>query len=683
MSTHANLPTAVLSQALTDAIRGRRVRAGVFTTFSFDPGFYELHVLPLLFDQSFSQADKVRRIQLEDALRNVEALSVYYDRRALAQDAEPAQLDYDRIDVSRSNGCFHPKVVLLLVEESDEDGGVETSLLVSIQSANLTRAGWWENVECGHIEEICSTESSENRIPFRRDLMALLRQIEKSAVPEDAHPALDQIRRFLRKETETDTFTNASSKGRIRTRIFCGQDRQDFSEWLIDLGVARREWNLEIVSPYFDAAGAAPLQRLVEAIEPRETRVYLPRELDGKAAVTQEAFSAVEDWAHWADPPTTLLARGRDSGSEKLPPRRAHAKLYRFWNRDGRDLLIAGSVNLTSAAHGHWATGNLEAAFLVDVSAQKLPRRWFLSKLDNEPTEFVEAHSAESDASAPVPIALSLRFDWARRELHYRVHGETPAPFQLQEISGIAITAVKKPKVASWVSLGPKVGEHVADILRSNSFIRVEHLAGSWRVLIREDNMSHRPSLLTQLTAEEILQYWSLLSPEQRAAFLEERVGLDAKLEGLEVTRRDLLRSHGTMFDRFAGIYHAFGCLQRHIGEAMDGGRTKDAIARLLGAKYDSLPCLLAKTLEEAAEDPINRYVKFLCARQLVESVRYDYPEIFQGGEEQSRELESLLKRLPELRLAVAKDGMEDAEAFLEWFEPAFLGDYSGGSIGR
>ena len=66
MSRRDAIPTAVLSQRLSEVIGGRRVRAAVFTTFSFDPGFFELHLLPLLFDQPFSQVDKVRRIQLEE-----------------------------------------------------------------------------------------------------------------------------------------------------------------------------------------------------------------------------------------------------------------------------------------------------------------------------------------------------------------------------------------------------------------------------------------------------------------------------------------------------------------------------------------------------------------------------------------------------------------------------------------
>ncbi len=43
------VPQAVLAEQLGEAIAGRKVRAAVFTTFCFDPGFFELHVLPTLF----------------------------------------------------------------------------------------------------------------------------------------------------------------------------------------------------------------------------------------------------------------------------------------------------------------------------------------------------------------------------------------------------------------------------------------------------------------------------------------------------------------------------------------------------------------------------------------------------------------------------------------------------------
>ena len=113
MSGADHIPSSVLSQQLSEQIQGRRVRTAVFTTFTFDPGFFEINILPLLFDQTFSQSDTGRRLQLEDALITLNDLTVYYDRRGLAPDSDSSQLTYNRIDVRRK-GVFHPKMILLL-----------------------------------------------------------------------------------------------------------------------------------------------------------------------------------------------------------------------------------------------------------------------------------------------------------------------------------------------------------------------------------------------------------------------------------------------------------------------------------------------------------------------------------------------------------------------------------------
>lgn len=677
-------PTDVLSQALAEAIGGRRVRAGVFTTFSFDPGFFEINVLPLLFDQSFSQVDKVRRIQLEDALRDVEELAVYYDRRALAQNGEPAQLDYGRIDVSRATGVFHPKLILLLVESVMGSNGArdeepEQSLLVGIQSANLTRAGWWDNLECGHFEEIHSLSVSDDRIPFRKDLLSLVLQVRRSSPDDEEHRALDRIHRFLLDDTCSEEFSHVRSSDRWHTQIFCGQDRRDFSGWLKALRVDRWEWNLEILSPYFDDSGAGPLRALIETLEPRESRVLLPRDQERGARVSQATYDAVGELARWSDPPQQLVRRGRDKTSDKLPDRGVHAKLYRLWNSDGRDLLIVGSVNLTSAAHSNWQAGNLEAAFLVDVSSQRPRRGWWLKPLDveSEPTQFVEQSPSETEETDSVPIALSLRFDWANERLAYRL-ASGKRGFQIQETSGAPLADVGAPTPGDWIELSAPIGQKMAEILRSTSFLRVVHPAGSWRVLVREESMGHRPSLLMALTPEEILEYWALLSPEQRAVFLETRLGVETEHQGLAVTRREALHSHSTLFDRFAGIFHAFGCLERYLQEAVEGGRIREAEARLLGAKYDSLPSLLEKTLASQETDPVHKYVTFLCAEQARERAVFAYPELLEAHPLPLANLDRLLARRAELRAAVGDAGVADSEAFFAWYEEAFLGELTG-----
>ena len=63
--TSKHIPQEVLSQQLGDKLGGRRVRSAVFTTYTFDPGFFEAHILPVLFDKPFHQVEKVRLIQPE------------------------------------------------------------------------------------------------------------------------------------------------------------------------------------------------------------------------------------------------------------------------------------------------------------------------------------------------------------------------------------------------------------------------------------------------------------------------------------------------------------------------------------------------------------------------------------------------------------------------------------------
>ena len=679
MSGTTRLPMAVLSQQLAEAIRGRSVRSGVFTTFTFDPGFFELHVLPILFDQPFSQVDKIRRIQLEDRLSSAD-FAVYYDRDALSQDAEPAQLDYRRIDVGRATGCFHPKVILLLVDEPsegedepDDPGELRQSLIVAILSANLTRAGWWESVEVGHIEEVVDWDQSSRRCSFRSDLLSLVRRIRDSTGEGEDHSALDSVHDFLRRRVPTGRFEHSSNAGRYYTRIFLGQ--QKLSEWLRELHIHRREWNLEVITPFFDPGGAGPLPDLIDALQPRECRLYLPREADGTALVTQDTYRATDEIARWGKLPSEVLQRSSGLSSERVAPRRVHAKVYRLWSRDGADLLLIGSVNLTQSAHSHARAGNLEAAFLVDVTDRNYPRRWWLEPLDADAERFLDLGASEEDGLQTARLELSLRYDWLSDKLAYRLEAKAAALFEIAETSGPTIATIQRPRSGKWVNCSREASSRVRELLLSSSFLLIKYQEAEWRVLLREENMSQRPSLLLELTPEEILEYWSLLTPEQRIAYLEEHAGSEGDLEGLAVSDRHRLRSRNTLFDRFAGIYHGFGCLRSHAVEAIEANHDREAEARLLGAKYDSLPALLEKTWARSEADPVTSYVTFLCAKQLRDSITREYPEFFATRKTQLGLLDRNLGRLAELRRAIRLEQTEDVEAFQSWYEEAFTAE--------
>ena len=121
------------------------------------------------------------------------------------------------------------------------------------------------------------------------------------------------------------------------------------------------------------------------------------------------------------------------------------------------------------------------------------------------------------------------------------------------------------------------------------------------------------------------------------------------------------------------GIYHAFGCLSRHVESAFEERREAEAEARLLGAKYDSLPSLLEKTLARDDADPIVRYVTLLCARQLRDDLVGRHRPFFRTRKKGLAALDCLLARLPDLKDALPLPHDDDRAAFLDWYESAFL----------
>lgn len=184
--------------------------------------------------------------------------------------------------------------------------------------------------------------------------------------------------------------------------------------------------------------------------------------------------------------------------------------------------------------------------------------------------------------------------------------------------------------------------------------------------------MHRKPSLLADLTPEEILRYWSLLTPEQREAFLERRIDVGGELEGLLSRSVHSLGQLDTVFDRFAGLYHAFERLYRSVEEAINREELREAEARLFGEKYDSLPVLLQKVSERKDADPIMGYATFLCARQIAERVRAEFPSFWESREQDVARLESQLSRLEDMRQQLLAE-VSDREEFLKWYEEMFL----------
>jgi hypothetical protein len=668
----AEIPRAVLSEHFQACMQGRRLRAAVFLTYEFDPGFFEQEILPVFFDIPLSHASNLRLVQLEDALRQLPGqIAVYYDANGLTvSDAGSAKLDVRRIPVQHRAGVFHPKNLFLLVEEETPNtDGVDPpkqTLLVASLSANLTRSGWWENVEVCHVEAIAEGD----RTRLRDDLIGFLESLRRKTAADNEQGPLREIVRFLRR---TDQRTQRSTAGQLLTHFYDGRaSLPDFLEQMA--GGFLKGANLEVISPYFDDAPVCkPLEALIERFEPQEIRVYLPRNAAGEAQCREDLYEAVAErpGVAWGRLPTDLLRRGAD---EAAGERFVHAKVYRFFTqRPKQEFLFIGSANLMSAAHQ--ARGNVETGFLVQTKPPPRPEFW-LTPEEKPPTAF-EAPQGVADAATAGGCPLNLRYHWDQSlaEAFWDAPGESPV-LRL-EARGIALGEVLPLPSRTWTSIPPDLTARIGNSLAETSLFKVYGAtAEPALVLVQEEGMSHKPSLLLQLSIADILRFWSLLTPAQRSAFLEARapaallIGQGADL----VTQAKIVLEEQTIFDRFAGAFHAFGCLERAVRAALDGGNEKEADYRLFGRKYDSLGSLLERVLtDQGTTDEVDRYVIGLCARQLRQELAEDYPDYWADHPTDVGVLDRSLGQLDGIRGAlIAQNGAEFA-LFLDWFDHWFL----------
>lgn len=666
----SEIPHSVLSEHFQERMQSRRLRSAVFLTYQFDPGFFEQEVLPVFIDIPISHASVIRLVQLEDGLRGLSGqLAVYYDVNGLVPgDAGSAKLDIRRVPVRHPNGIFHPKNVFLLVEdvEPNEDGHHPQALIIASLSANLTRSGWWQNVEACHVEEIAEGEKTR----LKEDVVGFLQALKQKTKGEAEHVALQDILAFFR---YTEQRQKKVSSGVLQTHFYAGKESlPDFLERVA--GRALRGAYLEIISPYFDdASECTPLDNLIARFEPKETRVFLPRSAAGEALCRKQLFESVRNLpgVKWGHLPKDLirLGRGEDAGE-----RFVHAKLYRFFTQNPkREICFVGSANLTSAAHQ--SGGNVETGFLVESEPLRRPVFW-MTPDEHEPTEF-HLRPEEDAPAASGGTSLNLRYHWdqARAEVYWDSRGVSPT--LTIEARGTTIGVIEQLPPRIWTDLTREMSQLVRDALESTSLFSV---AGETEepalLLVQEEGMSHKPSLLLRLSAVDILRYWSLLTPEQRAAFIDDRAPEIALMgQGADlVTRARIAFENDTVFDRFAGFFHGFGRLERAVRTALELNNTKETNYRLFGKKYDSLGSLLDRVrADDSALDPVDRYVITMCAKQLCQEIAQSYPDYWAESKADTEALDAQFAALAILREELTKKNGEGFGDFLVWFDRWFL----------
>ncbi|MBM3269123.1 MAG: hypothetical protein FJZ01_15900 [Candidatus Sericytochromatia bacterium] len=666
----ADIPAAVLSDHFLARMRGRRLLGGVFLTYSLDPAFFEQEILPVFFDRAMSHAAKLRLAFLDDLLRSLpEGLAVYYDPGAAFESAESAKLDIRRIPVRVGSGVFHPKNVFLLVEDAadpDRGGPPARSLLVASLSANLTRSGWWENVEACHVEEIPDGARTRLRDPLLAFIDLLGDLTPAAPVPK----AVVAVRDFL--ADRTIQAQQRSRAGIHHTHFHGGR------ESLIDFldGTAGADLyglNLEILSPFFDDHGqASPIHDLVARFAPREVRVFLPRDAEGRAECTEGFYESLASIAglRFGELAGDIMAAGK---ARDAKPRHLHAKVYRFFSRsERREYLFVGSPNLTRPAFGRG--GNVESGFFVDCQPARRPDFW-LQVGEARPARFtVRAKPDEGPAEAAKRLEMRFHWDTKVAEVYWddkRASGALEIWSQRVPLLSLAPVPAR-----SWTALAPAQAATIESTLARTSFLTVVSGDGEALLLVQEEGMGHKPWLALDLTPAEILHYWSLLEPDRRQAFIE-RHGAELSLteEGAaHVVAHRATQAEKTLFDRFAGFFHAFSCLEGALDDALAAGRENEAIYLLFGQRFDSLGHFLTLVADQSGTlDDTERYVIGLCARQVCLRVAERYRAFWTGHAAAVAALESQLARLAPVREALIGANADEMPEFLAWFDTWFM----------
>ena len=624
-----------ISAGFLQAIDGRPVTRAFFSTYCLEPDFFELDVLPLLLGSpALSSAEPLRYQQLQ-ALMGASAgcFGVAYDAPVFTPTLA-SRLEVDYLPLQVDGACHHAK--LALVEVAGKDG---PALIVCAGSFNLTRAGWWENIEVGHWVELSAADAPSN-------LVAPLRAALDWYLEQGRLPVLEALAALLARWTPT--------RPRRGCEFYFSRPHQgDFTQRLAQFS----DGALEIVSPYFaedhdNARLAAFLRGFKGGVS-----MLLPRDARQAATVT-EAFHAglgkLLRWCDWHAKSRKAFGLADAANPDERGYRKLHAKIY-----GGNDWLFVGSVNFSHQA----MFANVEAGFLLGG----LDRGPLLGK-DSTAERFADALALEAPAPQAGALAFPpvfLAYDWhaGRLEASCRKHGA----LVLHGREGEELLRLALAGETAWVD-APALREQ----LRHSSLVRArwqegDALSAARDVMVTQRQVYCRPSILPPLSLQDVLRILQDMHPASRAAAFGK---LMARLQHLGGAADDSLEflpplpeaaAESTFFAEFSQVNGAFWHLKKRLCE-----RPAELAYYLDGDQPDSLRGIL-RALDEAAPQaestPVVRYLTLLGMDELLAAnARGDVPLAA-----------AVRARIAALEDSPAFGAIADKEKFLAWIKRIFV----------
>lgn len=669
------MDTVVVSDRLREQLDGCTVAAAVFTTYTFEPEFFELEVIPLLLPASipYSSDARVKQFQVREKLRTSElTLEVFFDLKVFRQEGNTSPaMEYLFHGVHLGNNAFHPKVALILAFHRKLE---RHCLLVGAGSNNLTRAGWWDNIECMHWEVLWQDKAPRQFLSqLREDVAWLQAQRQLACTPDSS--ALDQIGYFL---TECRISGNALPVAYYELNR--GKERHNVPNFLRKQArdnLNYKNWTLEIISPFFAEDPDNDLAAFFDELHVQEIHIMLPQDAEGNALCSPAYFERINEeefihWARWRDEVATAL------GSKGQVFRRLHAKIYHFYNQK-QSWAFVGSVNFSRKA----MYDNSEAGFFTKLNrAGPLlePIKRLTSVKLSAPLEPPPGEEADDDLRLP---QVALAYDWidqrlqgaCEKNLGYTINILTPEGSAA--IESFAVTGSGTQWEGSVVALEA--------LLRNGSLVKIsgtntrsDKPFQPHRVMLQQTGWTHKPMEIPDLSPAQILAIYADLSPERR-----ELVALNEMIRKLvdlgeagDLTgpTDDLVVKQ--FFSEYAEIFHAFRRFKRRLAELTEADNQKQLAYYLSGAGMDSLPVLIDHICgEDSTIDSVTLYLMLLCVQEIYTTPPYDQGTPIRKHLSRVKQAIKALKTgdtiLLELRPGINR------RAFFDWFERQFYVTYT------
>ena len=658
-----------ISEALRSVIGDREITRAFFTTYSFEPAFFELEVLPLLMGAPpLSNHEATRYFQLQNLMSapdNRLQVAVMYDQSVFEPTLAP-RLEVQYLPITAGADCQHAKLIVLSVTDRNT---AKTSLVLAAGSFNLTRAGWWDNLEVGHWVELDSDYAPQNVL---QPLRVALAYYQSQGNCDLISGLLAQAKQLPGTQDDPDCYFYFSGPR---------AHRQDFDDFMRQH--TRPGSPLEVISPYFAEVSDQPVICAFLARH-RSASVLLPLDENKRAMVDQDFYETLPDeqirWASWN-------ASVRKRYLDGLPYRRLHAKIYHSPGRNG--WLFVGSVNLSAKAFLH----NVEAGFLLKGRKTSA----LLAPLQQEPEHFVieeEAAVVEEQGAGGLP-AIHANFDWRTKilSLHSAKAGTLVL---LNSESKEVLRARLDGKQARRLWPPPvQTAEHKATLdafvaqLQRSSLFHVRWLAqgkrGTGLLVVSQLNLYCKPQSLPSLDLQTQLQLFLGMDESRRLSVIGDLARRRAREQDMEEgdDEGDLVPEQRSedrkFFSAFALVNGAFWTLTERLKRAEKNGEAKTLHYYLQGQQPDSLRALLQAAEEtQRTADTVSlvvHYLSLLSAKEILDRFSdHADPEL---GHLMSQRIASLERQelLPLLGATATLSNGDEGSAsgqFLAWFKENF-----------